>query len=310
MDDEEPVEAEDPNDDNLTYTLGGPDMASFDIGRGTGQLMTKAKLDYEDKNSYMVTVTATDPHGLSDSVDVAIKVTDVDEVPEIIVGGLVVTGTSDINYAENGMGMVTTYSAAGPDAADATWSLSGADAGALSISGAGVLTFMDSPNYESPADANTDNTYMVMVNANDGTNDAMKTVSVRVTNKEEMGRVTFWRDGADATTAAIVVGDELGGAVDDPDGNPGDTFPIAMYTMIANVTSWQWAKSMTPDMMDSWMDINRRDGRRVHRDGRRQRILPAGDGDVRRRGRHGQDGLDADHDGDDGNVQQRPRIPG
>ena len=29
--------------------------------------MTKAKLDYEAKNSYMVTVTATDPHGLSDS---------------------------------------------------------------------------------------------------------------------------------------------------------------------------------------------------------------------------------------------------
>ena len=44
--------------------------------------------------------------------------------------------------------MVTTYSAAGPDAADATWSLSGADAGDLSISSAGVLTFMASPNYE------------------------------------------------------------------------------------------------------------------------------------------------------------------
>ena len=83
-------------------------------------------------------------------------------------------------------------------------------------------------------------------------------VTVTVTNVDEMGRVTFWRDGADATTAAIMVGDELGGAVDDSDGNPGDTFPIlTMYTRIAgvNVTSWQWAKSMTPDMMDSWMDI-------------------------------------------------------
>ena len=36
---------------------------------------------------------------------------------------------------------------------------------------------MAPPNYESPADANTNNIYMVMVNANDGTNDAMKTVS-------------------------------------------------------------------------------------------------------------------------------------
>ena len=56
-----------------------------------------------------------------------------------------VRGTSDINYAENGTAMVTTYSAAGPDAADATWSLSGADAGDLSISSAGVLTFSGFP---------------------------------------------------------------------------------------------------------------------------------------------------------------------
>ena len=145
--------ANDPNDDQLTYTLGGVDAASFDIQRGGatgGQLMTKAKLDYEAKNTYMVTVTAADPNGLSDTIDVTIMVTDVDEAPKIIVGGLVVRGTSDINYAENGTGMVATYSAAGPNAADATWSLSGADAGDLSISSAGVLTFMASPNYESP----------------------------------------------------------------------------------------------------------------------------------------------------------------
>ena len=255
--DMEPVMATDPNGDKLTYTLGGMDMASFGIEPGTGQLMTKAKLDYEAKKTYMVTVTATDPNGEMASVDVTIMVTDVDEAPEIIVGGLVVRGTGAPDYAENGMGMVATYSAAGPDADMASWSLSGADEGDFEISSAGVLTFMDSPNYESPADANTDNIYMVMVNANDGTNDAMKTVSVRVTNEDDPGRVTFWRDGADATSAEIVVGDELGGAVDDSDGNPGDTLPIEMYTRIAaaNITSWQWAKSMTPDMMDSWMDI-------------------------------------------------------
>ena len=263
----DPVMATDPNgDDLLTYTLGGPDVSLFKITDDTtdttrgGQISLKdgTKLNYEDKITYMVMVTATDPDGLNASVDVTIMVVDVDEAPKIIVGGLVVRGTGNINYAEDGMGMVATYSAAGPDAADATWSLSGADAGAFSISSAGVLTFMASPNYEMPMDANTDNIYMVMVNANDGTNDAMKTVTVRVTNEDEPGRVTFWRDGADATTAEIVVGDELGGAVDDSDGNPNDTFPIAMYTRIdaANVTSWQWAKTMTPDMMDSWMPIN------------------------------------------------------
>ena len=150
------IQADDPNNDNLTYKLTG-DAALFRINsqqddsntdvdeRGQITVKTKDTLDYEDKNTYMVTVTATDPNGLSDTIDVTIKVTDVDEAPKIIAGGLVVRGTSDINYAENGMGMVATYSAAGPDAADATWNLSGADAGALSISSAGVLTFMCFP---------------------------------------------------------------------------------------------------------------------------------------------------------------------
>ena len=62
------VGGSDPNGDNLTYTLGGADMASFSIDDTTGVLSTKAKLDYETKNTYMVTVTATDPRGLSDSV--------------------------------------------------------------------------------------------------------------------------------------------------------------------------------------------------------------------------------------------------
>ena len=74
-----PVAANDANGDALTYTLGGTDAASFDIDSATGQLMTLAALDYETKASYSVTVTARDPDGLSDSIDVTITVTDVDD---------------------------------------------------------------------------------------------------------------------------------------------------------------------------------------------------------------------------------------
>ena len=79
------VIATDPNDDILTYSLGGADMGSFSIVQASGQIRveTATKLDLEAKATYMVTVTATDPGGLSDSVGVTIKLTNEDEVPEI-----------------------------------------------------------------------------------------------------------------------------------------------------------------------------------------------------------------------------------
>ena len=44
----DPVVAEDEDGDILTYTLGGTDDdALFDIDRATGQIMTKAALDFE-----------------------------------------------------------------------------------------------------------------------------------------------------------------------------------------------------------------------------------------------------------------------
>ena len=154
--------------------------------------------------------------------------------------------------------MVGTYRGIGVDADEAMWSLTGADMGDFSIGRTnGELMFRQAPDYEMPMDADTNNEYQITVEADDGTNTATLPVTVMVENVDEEGRVTFWRDDQDATDAAIMVGDELGGAVDDSDGNPDDTFPIAMYTRIdaANITSWQWSKSMTPDMMDSWMDI-------------------------------------------------------
>ena len=68
--------------DNLTYTLGGADMASFDIVGTTGQIRTKTNVsyDFEAKSSYAVTVTASD--GTATAVaSVTIGITDVDEPP-------------------------------------------------------------------------------------------------------------------------------------------------------------------------------------------------------------------------------------
>ena len=80
-----PVSAQDEDDDLLIYTLSGADAASFSIGSNNGQLNTKAPLNYEVRNSYTVVVTATDPFGAADSIQVTINVTDEDDPAEITV---------------------------------------------------------------------------------------------------------------------------------------------------------------------------------------------------------------------------------
>ena len=81
-------------------------------------MQTKGKLDYEDKNSYMVTVTATDSDGLSASIDVTIMITDVDEAPKI--------AGEDIaeDFRENGRNLeIERFRATDPEGRTVYWSL-------------------------------------------------------------------------------------------------------------------------------------------------------------------------------------------
>ena len=77
------IEATDPDaGDKLTYTLGTTtDDAHFTIDSNSGQLQTSGALDYENRSSYAVTVTATDGGGLAASIAVTITVTDVADTP-------------------------------------------------------------------------------------------------------------------------------------------------------------------------------------------------------------------------------------
>ena len=200
----DPVAAADNEGNALKYSMSGADAASLTIGRTSGQIRTKDALDYEtEPNTYTVTVTAADPAGLSDTA----TVTDVDEDP-------VVSGNAAVDYAENGAGMVATYTAADPENGDIAWSLSGDDADDFEISGAGMLTFMSPPDFESPTDANADNMYSVMVVASDGTNDGAMGVTVTVTDVDENVAPEF---AEDTTTREVEEntpqGENIGGPV-------------------------------------------------------------------------------------------------
>ena len=71
--------ATDADGDVLSYRLEGADAASFAFDAATRQFMTLAALDHETTDSYSVTVTADDGRGGTDTVEVTINVTDLDE---------------------------------------------------------------------------------------------------------------------------------------------------------------------------------------------------------------------------------------
>ena len=234
----EPVTAMDPNGDSLTYTLGGPDAGLFEVDQddivtteadegGQIRVGTGTKLDKETRDTYMVAVTATDSYGLSATTMVTITVTNVDEAPEIMEGGLAVSGPGNPGYPENGTNPVGTYMATGPDADMATWTLSGDDMRAFSLSNDGVLTFRSSPDYENPADMGMDNMYMVTITADDGTHIDTHDVTVTVTNVDEAGTLTL-------STMRPAVGEEITATLTDIDGG-------------ITGTTWQWASSATAD---------------------------------------------------------------
>lgn len=97
--------------------------------------------------------------------------------------------TANINAAEN-QTAVTTVVAADADASSTiTYSIiGGADAAHFAInSSSGVLTFVSPPDYETPTDDDLANTYVVVVQASDGTNTDTQAITVTVTDVSEGG---------------------------------------------------------------------------------------------------------------------------
>ena len=185
------LDADDTDNNSISYALSGADAKYFDITSDDGsssiggQINISAagagKLDYEVRRSYTVTVTASDLEGLSSSTRVTINVDNVNEGPDIMRGNLAVSGPPLLPYDSMGTDDVATYTAEGVYGNDATWSLSGDDAGDFSISTTGVLSFVNPPNVNNPADANSDNVYMVTVVATStGGEMAQKMVTVTV----------------------------------------------------------------------------------------------------------------------------------
>lgn len=188
----------------ITYSLvAGDDAALFSLNSSTGELAFITAPDFEQPadangdNVYVVKVKASDG-SLSDTQQYRIRVLDLNDNPPVV--------TMAIGIPENTV-QVTTLEGTDADAGTIiTFSVQAQDDGALFwINPAtGALEFVTAPDFETPADANSDNEYVVSVKMFDSTTATILRFRVRVADVDGMaarsanttGRVSVVADAA------------------------------------------------------------------------------------------------------------------
>ena len=124
---------------------------------------------------------------------------------------------------------IGTVSATDSDGDSLTFSLSGDDAGVVSIgSTSGVLTFNAAPDFESPADANGDNVYNVTARVGDGSAFDARDLVITVVNDND-GPVISSSGSYTVTENVTVIG-----SVDATDAD-GDTLTYSLTGDDANL---------------------------------------------------------------------------
>lgn len=163
--------------DTLSLSL---DLESTDAGlfslTDERDLSFKVAPDYEvDARAYSITVTVTD--GTEDvQKTVTVNVTDVDEPPVFVPSGPFSAQENQID--------IGTISASDPEGGAIVYSLGGDDAASLVISADGVISFANAPNYE------IKNTYSAAVNAYDGLNTTIQTITIQITDVNDAPAAT------------------------------------------------------------------------------------------------------------------------
>lgn len=191
----------------LVSGTGSTDNASFNIS-GTALRIT-GSANFETKSSYSIRLRATDngsPVRTFDKV-FAITVSDVNEAPTITSNG---GGSSAAISVTENSAAVTTVTATDPDSGQSRIFsiLGGADQARFTIhASTGQLTFVSTPDFENPTDADGNNIYLVTVQAADnGTPSLTDTqdIGVTVTNVTEAPLVVTQNATSISSTGAVL----------------------------------------------------------------------------------------------------------
>ena len=212
----DPETAGNNNDDQVTWSLAGPDRGDFDISN-SGVLTFKNVPDYDSpadsggNNHYEVTIQATDSTSKRGEVHVDVIVKNVDEPPEIIGPDTV----DDFPENSSTSRQVARYTASDPEGARVGLNLSSGDAD-FNLASNGAVTFEASPDYE------VQSIFTFTVRAEAGSHTVNVPVTVNIQNLEEPGTVTL-------STVQPQEDILLTATLEDGDG--------------ANGTKWQWYRA-------------------------------------------------------------------
>ena len=170
--------ATDPEGGDVSWGLSGTDSSAFTIttdSSGRGALSFANPPDYESPgdsgqdNVYNVTVQASDdsiPRNTA-ALEVVVTVTDHNEGVEPTIS----TRRPPATYRENDTSAIYTFRATDPQRDTITWKLEGTDREDFTLDadsrGRAVLAFRNSPDFETPVDADEDNVYELAVVATD-----------------------------------------------------------------------------------------------------------------------------------------------
>jgi len=167
-----------------SYSLvSGADMAKFTINSTTGALSFLTAPDYEtptdagSDNNYLVTVRVSDGVNTTDQ-NISVTVTAVND-------NLPLFTTSTTPVAIENSTIAATIAATDADGDSVFYSITGSanDNSYFSINTVtGVLTFTLPPDYETPADTNSDNVYEVEITVEEASDNTRKTTVLHYVN--------------------------------------------------------------------------------------------------------------------------------
>ena len=164
-----------------------PATAIFNANSATAELRVETDDDEVAESASVITAELAAGSGYSmdaGASSATVTVDDDDAAP-------VVTTTSPVEAAENGTA-IATLAATDDDtpAADLAWSIvGGSDSAKFTLSAGGDLAFAAAKDFEAPDDADSNGAYEITVRVTDGANPVDATLTVRLTDVDEIAPV-------------------------------------------------------------------------------------------------------------------------